>query len=973
MKKTISLILVICLVAGLFSGCFFRRTSPEEDLINMQTGGYLYTQQVRADTRDERTFLNERKKTISEMVKRITKTADHCFSVTDGFEKYENNLIKYIKKIPDFNNDTSAVISAMLQKMTAYKVLLGSYEDQIKQFNKMKSDSAAVESAINTFMWDTVYTLVDTQNEYLSWLTQNTGTVISLLGIASRQSERLLSTSQSIYNKNLSGAFEKMLAEYDAASVYNTLIQSADYYASQFYIDGAKENIQAIKDSGQTSDDALAELEEVYSNALKATAKPPLLVPVPDKQSFSLARRVSAESETPPLAQAILVLSKDIDNSHENSVSSVSVDEFKAAAEQSAAETQSDYDSQMKAVTKQHAGAAKLSDDAKNANDAADIAAKKRAEAIKNISNLQTGLSISGAITGPEFSYSAAVYAITKFMQMSRPELLSDAEKDQLREDGKTESDIQKIDEQTIKTQELLSQAVTLINTELNALIGDNVKQFFTLLTTKAAEEFYNDFQEWKEEIGELTSDNFTKDNLENLLIKMGADFIKSDEDIDVKIPDSIPSTDTTAPSASAGESPSVSETPIESTEPNLPTESNETTDNFGIARITGNWQTIREIDPSLDNASIIYTIYGWSDLLDYSEYEKKEISNKDGELTRIQYMDANNKVVGWEIRFYDERIEYSYHFPDDKDHDFEITRLGTVEKNYLYQIQTEDETINRVTSIRFNEAGHPETEEKIKILTQRQDGQRDGLNLTAYNSNPTYAVYDMEEMWESYTYKDGVLVRELESSHKSSDIETSIKEYYDSGNIKREFTELNGDEHGLYTAYYENGKTQNTRNYKKGEYHGSVETFYEDGHTDDLKNYEEGELHGITYGYYPEGIHFLRYEGEYANGLENGVFKSYSNQGSLNTEVEYKDGIKNGIFRDYLIDDEIHTSSYHVFGQYNEGKRTGIWEFGRDNITWIEQVYYEEDVKVWTQYSDSNIRTFYKPNGEIDHTEVMN
>ena len=38
-----------------------------------------------------------------------------------------------------------------------------------------------------------------------------------------------------------------------------------------------------------------------------------------------------------------------------------------------------------------------------------------------------------------------------------------------------------------------------------------------------------------------------------------------------------------------------------------------------------------------------------------------------------------------------------------------------------------------------------------------------------------------------------------------------------------------------------------------------------------------------------------------------------------------------------------------------------------------FKSISVEEDIKVWTQYSDSNVRTFYKSNGEIDHTEVVN
>lgn len=62
MKRIISVVVTIFLILSLLNGCVFKSISPEEDLINMQLGGYLYTSQARAETKDERNMLKERKR-----------------------------------------------------------------------------------------------------------------------------------------------------------------------------------------------------------------------------------------------------------------------------------------------------------------------------------------------------------------------------------------------------------------------------------------------------------------------------------------------------------------------------------------------------------------------------------------------------------------------------------------------------------------------------------------------------------------------------------------------------------------------------------------------------------------------------------------------------------------------------------------------------------------------------------------------
>jgi hypothetical protein len=69
------------------------------------------------------------------------------------------------------------------------------------------------------------------------------------------------------------------------------------------------------------------------------------------------------------------------------------------------------------------------------------------------------------------------------------------------------------------------------------------------------------------------------------------------------------------------------------------------------------------------------------------------------------------------------------------------VIRYGSLEESTFFQVETEDKTSGRKTAIRFNEdpqfAG-----DSITYIYETENGIKDGLNTTRYNSNPTFEVY---------------------------------------------------------------------------------------------------------------------------------------------------------------------------------------------------------------------------------------
>lgn len=943
MKKLISIILIMCMTAGLLSGCsLFNSTSLAEDIVNIQTAGYLYTPASKAGSRDETIFLKERKKAIYTMISFIEKGAKKSYAVTDGLSKYEDNLLNYINKIDDADDFELSILGGIVEKIVSYKVIIASYEDELKQYIKMKPGDDASEAIINTYKSNAFYKLVQLQGEYIAWIINNTASISAILEDTNkRQSEKLTSTSQSIYSKKIYDDYTLLLSNYESASLINSAIISADFYVSEIYLAQALVNIEN-SEPGQ----ALTDLKEMYEESMESRQRPSILKQIPEKKSsLSLARKVYAETDIAEFGSFIGFLEyyttiglPDADNQPQPKIN-----------EENFSEKVNKEKEEVKNIPKKMTANADANSDSvyspsKDAKNAAQTATENaNLRSIRMLAIKAGQKTIQGFnIVSTNLAYSTAIKILSGLIA-----------------NGKTMSEDEK------------QAAVALIKNSMTDLIGSDKESFVNLIVSTNAEDIYSTFEEWRDDIGNLEGYTFTKDDLVSLLEKMGMD-VKNPDTVVAQVPDSSPSPtnqNTTPPNVSATTAP----IPSQTAEPTSQPTDTEIVDNYGVAEITILWQTLKEFNRFIGNAEAMYMLFGWTDLLDYSQYEKKEITNKDGELTRIQYLMNSSDRVGWQTSFYDTYIEYDYKFPDSNDAGITIYRAGTPEKSYISMIKSYNNLTDRNVDIRFNDPDDTNKEEIIKSVSQYQSDKKDGLNSSAYNSNPYFILYDMEEILESYVYKDGILIREVSNTKRDGKIESHIIEYFDSGKIKRDFTEWDGEEDGTYTSYYESGIVSRYVEYLEGKLHGVFIDYYENSEVYEHRTYQYGVEHGPSLKYQSDDPHILRYEGAYSEGELTGLWKGYSPQGTLTQETEYVNGVKHGIYRDYIVDDEFHTTTYHSFGQYEDGKKTGQWELGLDNKTPIQINWYENDIRIWSQYTDSNLRNYYDESGTVIRTEDMN
>ncbi len=938
MKKFMSLLVIICIIVSLFSGCFSPKVSLEEDIIYQLNAGYLYTTQYKTTNRDEKNYNNEREDAIKTFMDTIEKTSKYSFDVIDGLIKYENNLLKYIDKIEDKDSSTTLLLQSITNKLFAYKIILDSKENEIAKYMDMRSKNDETKAILNSYILYSLCDLIKVQNEYIIWLINNTATTSILLEPTSeRQSDRLISSSESIYDKNIKSEINKMMFEYDKAINMNSYILSADYYASEYYLSEALKNIENIKSGNidrkitpeqlKEMQNELVDIELLYYEIVKNNSRPSFLQPVPEKQSsFSFIKSVSAEDSDLSLLDASMPTIEEV-----SKINDSNYDKSKNYGTHDIAQNL------LVAKTSLELSPNKMIEFVNNKSTTnLTPAAKAISEPVKlTINNsylTQIGIylvqqNIKRDEGGVNAQYAQIIKHLTDKLT-SVSENITDEQKDNIKH---------------------------LLENELSELLEGRKDEFVDRVINSSAEELIDTYNVWIENSDKSRDLNFDKDDLINLLIVLGIDIEQFDFSSSVPSPQPSPS------NSQVIVSPTPSPTSTPSNQPEDP-------EVFDVSHIVASYDLIKRISVDESNERILELVYGWVDPLNYSNYRKDESKDSSSNLNGITFYDDDNIKIGWQTKVYSNSIEYTYHFPNNNDLEMTIIRNGTYDNSYFYQVQTEDISINRETAIRFYFPDDSTIKPYLVYIIEKQENMRDGLNMTIYNDTQTFTIYSMEKRLASYTLKNDIIIEEIHNQYVGENIFSDILKYYDNGDIRFTYSEINGDKDGVSYIYYENGKISFKQEYSEGKYHGTVEEYYENGTLDTLTTYVNGIKNGETLGKYENGNDW--FIGEYTNGETSGIWYTYEEDGTPTSEIGYKNGMYDGIYHTYATG-SLPYNSIHVIGYYKDGKKDGIWEYGYNNVGYTEKYLYENDIKIWMEVG--NTRTYYNSDGSIKSTEKIN
>jgi antitoxin component YwqK of YwqJK toxin-antitoxin module len=133
----------------------------------------------------------------------------------------------------------------------------------------------------------------------------------------------------------------------------------------------------------------------------------------------------------------------------------------------------------------------------------------------------------------------------------------------------------------------------------------------------------------------------------------------------------------------------------------------------------------------------------------------------------------------------------------------------------------------------------------------------------------------------------------------------------------------FNPKDNSAYTIFYNQKKFKVSEGKEVNKlYEGTWKYYHKDSEVImTLENYKNGKLNGKRTVFYPNSK--IAEESDYVNGLKQGKYKKYSEDGIVLEESNFKDGLYDGnaIYRDPL-------GNIAAEGKYVANKKTGIWKF---------------------------------------------
>lgn len=282
---------------------------------------------------------------------------------------------------------------------------------------------------------------------------------------------------------------------------------------------------------------------------------------------------------------------------------------------------------------------------------------------------------------------------------------------------------------------------------------------------------------------------------------------------------------------------------------------------------------------------------------------------------------------------------------------------LKRVEKWVMGQLQ---ENAQEVAKIEVKRQIDPNTG-KLAYKGAYRNGKPEGV----------HRKYDEEgNVVESKIYDNGVLLFEGIVDDQGLR-QGPWKEYYPTGELKAEGAYKDNLKIGKWVYYYIDGQVEQTGNYMQGLVDGYWIWYYPNGQTWREEEYILGEEDGpsveysdsgsvIAKGNYIEGfkdgpwyfeINDHHEEGSYFEGQRMGVWKQYYlDNDQLRFEGNYENGLENGMHTYYFPNGQLKRR-----GIYVAGEKDGVWEYFDENGNRIITIQYENGQEV--KYNGEPIR----------------
>ena len=318
----------------------------------------------------------------------------------------------------------------------------------------------------------------------------------------------------------------------------------------------------------------------------------------------------------------------------------------------------------------------------------------------------------------------------------------------------------------------------------------------------------------------------------------------------------------------------------------------------------------------------------------------------------------------------------------------------------------------------------------RLRSVENYKDGKKEGqakyYNVDGYLRTVTLYANDLQEGEEKVYYANGKT--ESVVKYVKNLAEGAYKEYYDNGQLKVGGEFVAGEKTGIWNSYFKDGKTELIENYTKGKLNGETTSFYANGKVESKRTYIKGEIDGKKEDFATDGIIFsesifekgrlrdikffdkkgtvisnttsrkgnadiLFYgpdgqklkQGYYSKeGVAEGKFLYYYNNGNISVETFYKNGLQEGKRISYYANQKINEE-----GTYKADKADGYFVTYYNNGQVSEEGWYVDGERQGTfinydllgkiisknYYLNDQIHgisEYYTPSGKLDNKQYF-
>ena len=246
----------------------------------------------------------------------------------------------------------------------------------------------------------------------------------------------------------------------------------------------------------------------------------------------------------------------------------------------------------------------------------------------------------------------------------------------------------------------------------------------------------------------------------------------------------------------------------------------------------------------------------------------------------------------------------------------------------------------------------------KISSEGTMRDNKPDGYWKTYYEdgvfkSEGNRKDFELDSTWKFYDKNETLI---LEINYKKGK-KNGIRKTYQEKEITEE-NFINDVKQGLTIYYYPYGKIKKSINFIDGLEQGLAKEYSEDGTIITLIEYKKGFIVNR------EKIN--RYDQQ---RFKHGKWKYFHKNGNLQLEGNYKHGFKNGYFKEYSSDGNLISTTKYV----DDIKQEEVAELVKLNIR--KNYYKNGKVKVIASYKKGipeGIRREYSPEGKIERSYIF-